>query len=81
MQRDDADLTPEDAPVPCACCGAPAECGIWENPVCYPCASDWFARSPTYGDITAKYGSDDDSVRIYTDWTARWVESRRKEAA
>ncbi len=81
MQRNEADLEPEEAPIPCDCCGAPAECGIWEHPVCYRCASDWYAKSPTYGDIAKKYGNDDDSVRIYTEWTAKWVKAHRRALA
>ncbi len=81
MHLEAEDGPPKEKPTPCECCSAPAECCIWEHPVCYRCASDWYAKSPTYGDIAKKYGNDDDSVRIYTDWTNAWLKARRRAAS
>lgn len=67
----------DEAEVECAACGGPGECGVWGTKLCYPCASDWRDRAPTYGDIIAKYGSDDNSVAVYRAFTERWLQKRR----
>lgn len=81
MQRDEADRPPEERPVPCARCGELSRHGdCWGHALCGPCAGDWYRQAPTYGDMKRKYGGDEDSVRIYTEWTAKWVRARKAAA-
>ncbi len=67
--------------VVCAACPSPAECEVWGIQVCRPCASDWAAHSPTHGQIFGKYGPEADTVKIYQEFTERWLKARKERAA
>lgn len=69
------------AAIPCAACGNKSECEIWSTPVCYVCAADYGAKMPDYGAIHRKYGNDCDTIQVYRDFTARWLERRKARAA
>lgn len=65
----------------CAACPNESECAVWGTRVCYPCAADWSAHSPTHGDIATKYGADAETVAIYRAFTERWLAARKGRAA
>lgn len=51
----------------CAACGVPAECAMWELPVCYRCYSAWLEEpAPDYAQ----------AFDVVRDWARR----RRKAA-
>ncbi len=80
MLRDESDAPTIVAATPCARCGQPSAHPCWGHRVCPRCAADYYTQAPTYGDIIRKYGSDDDSVRIYTEWAAKWVKAGPRTA-
>jgi hypothetical protein len=83
MQRDNLDAHNDTVLVACEGCklADAGEWDVWGHNVCLSCAEDWRDSAPTYGDIIAKYGNDDDSVRIYTAFTERWLERQRERMA
>lgn len=80
LPSDLEDMLPE-KPEPCVGCGKDSECAVWGHRVCYPCASDWRDRAPTYGDLEAKYGQEFNAPEIYRAFTARWLAARNARAA
>lgn len=81
MRPDEQDEPSNINRVPCAACAASSACEVWTTPVCYPCAADWRDKSPTYGDIAAKYGPDADNVAVYKAFTESWLKKRKAVAA
>lgn len=81
MLLEQSDLPADPTADPCVACGKPSECGFWAGRICYPCLGEWRRVAPRGNEIREKYGSEDDSERIYTEFSKRWVEARRKGAA
>lgn len=66
----------------CAGCGdaADAECRVWGQPLCYPCAQAWDREAPSEEEAARKYPVDEDRYRALKEFTAKWAEKRRAKA-
>lgn len=86
------DVKPEELPVPCSCCGAPAAAPVWQLQLCDACIGRWHAEAemPAAVDLRHTCGAFDRSgqwktagdeancpaCKPYREATARWLELR-----